>query len=140
MILHSDQEGNDCIWKLRCHCIQILHSDIYSVYSTWYGFTMYNLVTYLLYVFQWCFFSFAKFLDLTWYLMFPSFSDSGLCINWVKNFNRNSAIRKISPSVQGFDLKIKRTRYQSQEYFETIKSSIRLPTKLVPYALGLIFL
>ena len=31
MILHSDQEGNDCIWKLRCHCIQILHSYIYSV-------------------------------------------------------------------------------------------------------------
>ena len=31
MILHSDQEGNDCIRKLRCHCIQILHSDIYSV-------------------------------------------------------------------------------------------------------------
>ena len=25
-------EGNDCIWKLRCHCIQILHSDIYRVY------------------------------------------------------------------------------------------------------------
>ena len=32
MILHSDQEGNDCIRKLRCHCIQILHSDIYSVF------------------------------------------------------------------------------------------------------------
>ena len=32
MILHSDREGNDCIWKLRCHCIQIMHSDIYSVY------------------------------------------------------------------------------------------------------------
>ena len=31
MILYSDQEGNDCIRKLRCHCIQILHSDIYSV-------------------------------------------------------------------------------------------------------------
>ena len=29
MILN--QEGNDCIWKLQCHCIQILHSDIYSV-------------------------------------------------------------------------------------------------------------
>jgi hypothetical protein len=28
---HSDQEGNDCKWKLWCHCIQILHSDIYSV-------------------------------------------------------------------------------------------------------------
>ena len=33
MILHSDREGNDCIWKLQCHCIQILHSDIYSVWS-----------------------------------------------------------------------------------------------------------
>ena len=32
MILHSDQEGNDCIWKLRCHCIQILHPDIYSFF------------------------------------------------------------------------------------------------------------
>ena len=32
MILHSDREGNDCIWKLRCHCIQIMHSDNYSVY------------------------------------------------------------------------------------------------------------
>ena len=32
MILHSDCKGNDCIQKLRCHCIQILHSDIYSVY------------------------------------------------------------------------------------------------------------
>ena len=31
MILHSDREGNDCIQKLRCHCIQILHSDINSV-------------------------------------------------------------------------------------------------------------
>jgi hypothetical protein len=31
MILHSKRKGNDCIWKLRCHCIQILHSDIYSV-------------------------------------------------------------------------------------------------------------
>ena len=31
MILHSDREGNDCIRKLQCHCIQILHSDIYSV-------------------------------------------------------------------------------------------------------------
>ena len=31
MILHSDREGNDCIRKLRCHCIQIMHSDIYSV-------------------------------------------------------------------------------------------------------------
>ena len=34
MILHSDREGNDCIRKLRCHCIQILHSDIYSVKSS----------------------------------------------------------------------------------------------------------
>ena len=34
MILHSDREGNDCIWKLRCHCIQILHSKIYSVKSS----------------------------------------------------------------------------------------------------------
>ena len=34
MILHSDQEGNDCIQKLRCHCIQIMHSDIYSVTFT----------------------------------------------------------------------------------------------------------
>ena len=33
MILHSDREGNDCIRKLQCHCIQILHSDIYSVAS-----------------------------------------------------------------------------------------------------------
>ena len=32
MILHSNWEGNDCIQKLRCHCIQILHSDICSVY------------------------------------------------------------------------------------------------------------
>ena len=31
MILHSDREGNDCIRKLRCHCIQIMHSNIYSV-------------------------------------------------------------------------------------------------------------
>ena len=31
MILHSNREGNDCIRKLRCHCIQIMHSDIYSV-------------------------------------------------------------------------------------------------------------
>ena len=30
MILHSDREGNDCIRKLRCHCIQIMHSDINS--------------------------------------------------------------------------------------------------------------
>ena len=30
MILHSGREGNDCTWKLRCHWIQILHSDIYS--------------------------------------------------------------------------------------------------------------
>ena len=34
MILHSDWEGNDCIRKLRCHCIQILHSDIYSAPKT----------------------------------------------------------------------------------------------------------
>ena len=27
----DDREGNDCIQKLRCHCIHILHSDIYSV-------------------------------------------------------------------------------------------------------------
>ena len=32
MILHSYRKGNDCIRKLRCHCIQILHSDIYSVH------------------------------------------------------------------------------------------------------------
>ena len=32
MILHSEREGNDCIRKLRCHCIQILHSDINSVF------------------------------------------------------------------------------------------------------------
>ena len=31
MILHSDREGNYSIRKLRCHCIQIMHSDIYSV-------------------------------------------------------------------------------------------------------------
>ena len=31
MILHLDREGDDCIRKLRCHCIQIMHSDIYSV-------------------------------------------------------------------------------------------------------------
>ena len=30
MILHSDQKGNDYIQELQCHCIQILHSDIYS--------------------------------------------------------------------------------------------------------------
>ena len=35
MILHSDREGNDCIQKLRCHCIQIMHSDIYSVAFPW---------------------------------------------------------------------------------------------------------
>ena len=33
MILHSDQEGNDCMWKLQCHCIQILHSNFYSVHN-----------------------------------------------------------------------------------------------------------
>ena len=33
MILHLDREGNDCIWKLQCHWIQILHSEICSVYS-----------------------------------------------------------------------------------------------------------
>merc|ERR1719201_2683984 len=31
MTLHSDREGNDCIRKSRCHCIQIMHSDINSV-------------------------------------------------------------------------------------------------------------
>ena len=31
MILRSKRKGNDCIWKLLCHCIQILHSEIYSV-------------------------------------------------------------------------------------------------------------
>ena len=31
--LHWDREGNDCIRKLQCHCIQIMHSDIYSVFS-----------------------------------------------------------------------------------------------------------
>ena len=31
MFLHCDWKGNDCIRKLRCHCIQILPSDIYSV-------------------------------------------------------------------------------------------------------------
>ena len=34
MILHSEWEGNDFIWKLRCHCIQIMYSDIYSVAMT----------------------------------------------------------------------------------------------------------
>ena len=34
MILHWDREGNDCIWKLQCHCIQIFYSDIYSVLIT----------------------------------------------------------------------------------------------------------
>ena len=38
MILHSDREGNDCIRKLRCHCIQILHLDIYSA-----GYTPYTV-------------------------------------------------------------------------------------------------
>ena len=33
MILNSKRKGNDCIRKLRYHCIQILHSDIYSVCS-----------------------------------------------------------------------------------------------------------
>ena len=33
MILHLNQEDNDCIWKLQCLCIQILHSKIYSVVS-----------------------------------------------------------------------------------------------------------
>ena len=32
MILRSDGKGNGCIWKLQCHCIQILYSDIYIVY------------------------------------------------------------------------------------------------------------
>ena len=31
MILHADRNSNDCKLKLRCHCIQILHLDIYSV-------------------------------------------------------------------------------------------------------------
>ena len=37
MILHFEQKGNDCIWKLQCYCIQILHSDIYSVIKKKYG-------------------------------------------------------------------------------------------------------
>ena len=37
MILHSDREGNDCIWKLQCHCIQILRSDIYSVLKLYFS-------------------------------------------------------------------------------------------------------
>ena len=36
MIFHSDQKGDDCIRKLQCHCIKILHSDIYSVLSNLY--------------------------------------------------------------------------------------------------------
>ena len=36
MISHWDQEGNDCIWRLQCHCIQILHSEIYSA-TIWFG-------------------------------------------------------------------------------------------------------
>ena len=32
MFLHSDRKDNDCIQKLQCHCIQILHSDIYSAW------------------------------------------------------------------------------------------------------------
>ena len=28
---HSDQVGNDCLRKLQSHCIQIMHSDIYSL-------------------------------------------------------------------------------------------------------------
>ena len=35
MILHSDREVNDCIRKLRCHCIQIMHSDNYSETLAW---------------------------------------------------------------------------------------------------------
>ena len=31
MFLYSKHKGNDCIWKLQCHCIQILHLEIYSV-------------------------------------------------------------------------------------------------------------
>ena len=29
-LVSDDQKGNDYKWKLQCHCIQILHSDIYS--------------------------------------------------------------------------------------------------------------
>ena len=45
MISHSDREGNDCIRKLRCHCIQIMHSDIYSA---WFVFLKLILVGALL--------------------------------------------------------------------------------------------
>ena len=47
MILHSDQEGNDCIWKLQCHCIQILHSEIYSDLSNWKNLSLSTIAAHL---------------------------------------------------------------------------------------------
>ena len=35
MILHSDRKGNDCIWKLRCHCIQIFTIKDRNVFEKW---------------------------------------------------------------------------------------------------------
>ena len=35
MVLHSDWEDNDYIWRLQCHCIQTLHSEIYTAVN-WY--------------------------------------------------------------------------------------------------------
>ena len=63
-------------------------------------------------------------------------TDSGLFISWVKNYNHNRThYTHGGISVQGFDLKLKRTCYQSQKYFQNIEKAAILPRSYVPYAL-----
>ena len=50
MILHSDREGNDCIRKLLCHCILIMHSDTGGPPLTRKSLTRFPLTRFLAYV------------------------------------------------------------------------------------------
>ena len=44
-------------------------------------------------------------------------------IHWVKNYNRFEKYN--IPLVEGFDLKLKKTRYQSTTFFENVRRAAR---------------
>ena len=93
MILHSDREGNDCIRKLRCHCIQILHSDIYSVWfdSRWDVLRKSNKTVVTR---KWQ----VKYTKLLLDLYFMN----NHVLNWIKHFQIEISVHKLRWQVFGF--------------------------------------
>ena len=104
MILHSDWDGNDCIQKLRCHCIQIMHSDIYSVLLLIWSLLHYNTKHVL--IFSWArIFHLKKPEKVTRFHSFESQQDSGEHTHisyWQQGLNKGQTY----------------TRFFNQEFFK----------------------